>query len=106
MIASIFAVAVLGATPELNLQNVGLQMHQRGLVGLVTASKRSHVHVSIESETKELELQRGTLVTGLNSGAEIVVAKERVCRAPCNEDVEINSGTNYFVSGEDVPGIK
>ncbi len=91
-----------GADPI--VANVSLSAPRGGLLGLASGARTHRVYVTIESDNPRVELQR---VAGMASGyvagqAALVVTSERICRAPCNELVDVSDVTDFYVGGEGV----
>jgi hypothetical protein len=79
-------------------------------VAVISATARAQpprqVYVTIDTKNDDVELQRLAGVShGYVAGYQAtVVAMERICKAPCNETVEVSDVSDFYLAGEGVVG--
>src|SRR5689334_24976721 len=73
-------------------------------LSLATGAKPHQVHVTIDADNPDVELQRvASVAHGYVGGrAATLITNERICRAPCDETVEVTDLSDYFVGGAGV----
>ncbi len=98
------ATAAWSDQATLSVVPVGLSLQQRSLLSLTEGARTRQVYVTIDSDQPTVELQR---IAGVSTGyvggrAATVITTERICRAPCQELVDVNDVTDFFIAGDGV----
>jgi hypothetical protein len=73
-------------------------------LSLATGAKTRAVHIMIDSDNPDVELQRLASVShGYVGGrAATLITNERICKAPCDETVDVTDLSDFFVAGDGV----
>jgi hypothetical protein len=73
-------------------------------LSLATGAKTRAVHIMIDSDNPDVELQRLASVSQgyIGGRAAMLVTNERICKAPCDETVDVTDLSDFFVAGDGV----
>jgi len=105
MSLAVALLSLVARAEDAKVVQVGLSLSGRGLLGLAEGGVRK-VFVTIESDQPLTELHRLTNVASgyVQGGFATIISTERICRAPCNELVDVSEVMDFYIQGESMVG--
>src|SRR5882672_5534983 len=97
----VLVVALLASSAraqDASVVKVGLSLSERGMLQLAEGGMRK-VFVTIESDHPLTELHRLVSVASgyVQGGYATIYSTERVCRAPCNELIDVSEVMDFYI---------